>query len=126
VHDEARICTTSDAVSLDTAPVFLRIHLQQLRSYERHREDVVRFSTEPLPGDIIVYPCCDDHSPWPQHTFELTRWPTTDVRVGGPYQSFASALQHAKKLAALTGHHVWRPDTRSLGPDARFEDVTNN
>jgi hypothetical protein len=82
----------------------------------------MRFSDQPLPGDIVIRERLDTTTLRPNVVFELTHWPQ-DVAAGGPYQSLTYACEQARKLVMLSGARIWRRRVKS-GIDS-YEDLTD-
>jgi hypothetical protein len=76
----------------------------------------MRSLDKPLPGDLVIR-YREERSPLRSVVWVITHWPDADTLVAGPYQSFAYALQQARRLVRDRSEQIWRDHARAGAPE---------
>jgi hypothetical protein len=83
----------------------------------------MRVHDKPLPGDLVIRSQRDrPHLQRIVDVFVITHWPDADTVVAGPYQSYAYALQQARRLLRDPSEVIWYDQAR-LGESEQLEQV---
>jgi hypothetical protein len=73
----------------------------------------MRVPDKPLPGDLVIRSRRDpSHLQRAVDVFVITHWPDVDTIVAGPYQSYAYALQQARRLLRDRSEVIWYDHAR--------------
>ena len=80
---------------------------------------------KPLPGDLVIRYREEGSGLRRVEVWVIHYWPDVDRVVGGPYQSYAYALQQARQRLRDTSEWIWRDHAR-VGESEQLESVTGN
>lgn len=85
----------------------------------------MRGTDKPLPGDLVIRRRRDpSHLRRAVDVFVITHWPDSETVVAGPYQSYAYALQQARRLLRDRAEVIWYDHAR-LGESEKLEQVAS-
>ena len=73
----------------------------------------MRSFDKPLPGDLVIRCRQERLHVRAIEVWIITHWPDTDTIVAGPYQSYAYALQQARRLVRDRSEQIWRDHART-------------
>lgn len=82
----------------------------------------MRSFNKPLPGDLVIRSREERSSVRNVDVWIITYWPDAETTVAGPYQSYAYALQQAKRLVRDRSEQIWR-DHAPPGEPEQLEHV---
>jgi hypothetical protein len=71
----------------------------------------------PLPGDLVIRCQLDRSRLRAADVWIITHWPDPETTIAGPYQSYAYALQQAKRLVRDRSEQIWRDHARPGLPE---------
>ena len=82
----------------------------------------MRSLDKPLPGDLVIRRREEQSHLRPVDVWIITHWPDSETIVAGPYQSYAYALQQARRFVRDQSEQIWRDHAR-VGQGEQLEPV---
>ena len=77
----------------------------------------MRSFDSPLPGDLVLRSRQDRTTMRQVDVWIITHWPDADTLAAGPYQSYAYALEQARRLVRDRSEQIWRDHARAGEPE---------
>jgi hypothetical protein len=82
----------------------------------------MRSFDKPLPGDLVLRARKDVTTMRQVDVWIITHWPDADTPTAGPYQSYAYALEQARRMVRDRSEQIWRDHAR-VGEAEQLEHV---